>query len=114
MTIATSTYTAMAILTCVLTAFCEVPKKALMRRCCLIHLKNNSTCQRRRYNWVIARAGKSKLLVIHARMFKSVTPINGPLAYVLQLLTNSSAPNPRTVLIGNMQGESGKGLLTHI
>ena len=31
---------------CVLTAFSLVPKKALMRRCCLIHLKNSSTCHR--------------------------------------------------------------------
>src|SRR6516165_9035417 len=37
----------MAIQIWVFTAFSEVPKNALMRRCCLIHLKNNSTCQRR-------------------------------------------------------------------
>jgi hypothetical protein len=31
---------------CDLTAFSEVPEKRLMRRCCLIRLKNSSTCQR--------------------------------------------------------------------
>ena len=31
---------------CVFTAFSVVPKNDLMRRCCLIHLKNNSICQR--------------------------------------------------------------------
>ena len=36
----------MAVQIWVLTAFSEVPKKVLMRRCCLIHLKNNSTRQR--------------------------------------------------------------------
>jgi hypothetical protein len=31
----------MAIQICVFTAFSEVPKNALMRRCCLIHLKKS-------------------------------------------------------------------------
>ncbi len=43
MTIATSTETETAISICVLTAFSVVPKNALIRRCCLIHLKNNSS-----------------------------------------------------------------------
>ena len=34
-----------------------------MRRCCLIHLKNSSTCQRQRYSSVMVNAGKTKLLV---------------------------------------------------
>ena len=34
---------------CVFTAFSLVPKNRLMRRCCLIHLKNSSTCQRLLY-----------------------------------------------------------------
>src|ERR1019366_4972243 len=36
----------MAIQIWVFTAFSFSPKNFLMRRCCLIHLKNNSTCQR--------------------------------------------------------------------
>ena len=32
------------------TTFSEVPKKCLMRRCCLIHSKDSSTCQRETYN----------------------------------------------------------------
>jgi len=39
-------YVDMAIKICVFTTFSLVPKKTLMRKCCLIHLKNNSTCQR--------------------------------------------------------------------
>jgi hypothetical protein len=46
-----------------LTAFSDVPKKALMRRCCLIHLKNSSTCQRYLYSLAMVMAGKAKLLV---------------------------------------------------
>jgi len=46
----TNTYTETAIQIWVFTAFSEVPKNRLMRRCCLIHLKNNSTCHRDRYN----------------------------------------------------------------
>src|ERR1700693_4399800 len=60
---ATRTYTEQAIQICDLTAFSEVPKKALIRRCCLIHLKKSSTCQRQRYSSVIVNAGKTKLLV---------------------------------------------------
>ncbi len=40
LTMATNTYTDTAIQMCVFTAFSEVPKKALMRRCCLIHLNS--------------------------------------------------------------------------
>ena len=47
--IATSTYTETAIHICVFTAFFQVPKNDLMRRCCLNRLKNNSTCQRHWY-----------------------------------------------------------------
>lgn len=43
----------MAIQICVFTAFSLVPKNTLMRKCCLIHLKNNSTCQRWRYKSAI-------------------------------------------------------------
>ena len=31
---------------CVFTAFSEYPQNALILRCCLIHLKNSSICQR--------------------------------------------------------------------
>src|ERR1019366_7125776 len=58
----------MAIQICDLTAFSEVPKKALIRRCCLIHLKKSSTCQRQRYSSVIVSAGKTKLLVRKMRV----------------------------------------------
>jgi transcriptional regulator GlxA family with amidase domain len=37
-----------AIQICVFTAFSLVPRNALMRKCCLIHLKNSSTCHLRR------------------------------------------------------------------
>ena len=43
-------YLQTAIQICVFTAFSLVPRNALMRRCCLIHLKNSSTCQRCRYS----------------------------------------------------------------
>jgi len=46
LTMATRTYPQTAIHSCVLTALSDVPKNALMRRFCLIHLKNNSICQR--------------------------------------------------------------------
>lgn len=36
----------MATKTWVSTAFLEVPRKVLIRRFCLIHLKKSSTCQR--------------------------------------------------------------------
>src|ERR1019366_1262079 len=65
---ATSTLTETAIQICDLTAFSEVPKKALIRRCCLIHLKKSSTCQRQRYSSVIVSAGKAKLLVRKMRV----------------------------------------------
>ena len=43
---ATSTHTDAATRICDFTAFTEVPWNFLMRRCCLIHLKNNSTRRR--------------------------------------------------------------------
>ncbi len=45
----------MAIQIWVFTALVLLPTKALMRRFCLIHLKNSSTCQRLLYsdaNWL--------------------------------------------------------------
>ena len=42
--IAMSTETATAIQIRLLTLLGEVPKKRLIRRCCLIHLKNSSIC----------------------------------------------------------------------
>ena len=60
---ATSTYTDTAIQIWLLTAFSEVPKNDLIRRCCLIHLKNSSTCQRYRYSSATVSAGIAKLLV---------------------------------------------------
>jgi hypothetical protein len=47
---AIKTYVLTAIQICVFTAVSLVPRNFLMRRCCLIHLKNNSTCQRWRYS----------------------------------------------------------------
>ena len=41
----------------------EEHTKVLIRRCCLIHLKKSSTCQRRRYSSAITPAGRVKLLV---------------------------------------------------
>jgi len=41
----------------------DVPKKALIRRFCLIHLKNSSTCQRALYSRVIVSASSVKQLV---------------------------------------------------
>lgn len=49
--------------TCVFTAFSLVPRNFLMRRCCLIHLKNSSTCQRCLYSAQIVRAESAVLLV---------------------------------------------------
>ena len=60
---ATSTYVPTAIHTWVLTAFSEVPKKRLIRKCCLIHLKKGSTRQRNRYRSQIVIAGSVMLLV---------------------------------------------------
>ncbi len=39
---------------CVLTAFSLLPMKRLIRRCCLIHLKNHSTCQQILYSAAIS------------------------------------------------------------
>src|SRR5665647_2309486 len=50
---AISTYVATAHQICVFTAFSLVPRKRLMRRCCLIHLKNSSTCQRYKNRWQV-------------------------------------------------------------
>src|SRR3546814_18946304 len=69
-----NTYTETAIQTCVFTALAEVPKNALMRRCCLIHLKNNSTCQRWRYRAPIVAAGKANRLVSNTMD----SPVFGP------------------------------------
>ena len=52
-----------AIQICVFTAFSLVPRNALMRKCCLIHLKNNSTCQRWRYKSAINSGFNAKLFV---------------------------------------------------
>ena len=43
---ATSTYSVTAIHIRLLTAFSEVTKSDLKRRCCLIHLKKSSICHR--------------------------------------------------------------------
>jgi hypothetical protein len=59
---ATSTYTEAAVQICALTAFSEVLKNFLMRRYCLIHVKNNSTCQRALYKAQIVAAGGTKQL----------------------------------------------------
>jgi len=40
----------------------------LIRRCCLIHLKNSSTCQRLVYNAAMVRAGTVVLLVRKTRV----------------------------------------------
>ena len=72
---ATSTYTETAVQICALTAFSEVPKNFLMRKCCLIHLKNNSTCQRALYKAQIVAAGGANRLV--KKM--SVLPVSGSL-----------------------------------
>jgi adenosylhomocysteinase len=60
---------------CVFTAFSLVPRKRLMRRCCLIHLKNSSTCQRLLYSAAIVSAGSVVLLVRKT----SVLPDSGSL-----------------------------------
>ena len=60
LTMATSTYVLIAIQVWVLTAFSEVPKNPLICRWCLIHLKNNSTCQRHLYNCGMVKAGRTK------------------------------------------------------
>ena len=48
---------------CVFTAFSLVAINRLIRRCCLIHLKNNSTCQRLLYKAAMVNAGNGMLLV---------------------------------------------------
>ena len=58
--IATSTYTETAFHIWVFTAFSEVLKNDLIRRCCLIHLKNSSTCHRWRYSSATVSAGTAK------------------------------------------------------
>ena len=60
---AISTQVATAIPLCVFTAFSLVPKNALMRKCCLIQLKNSSTCQRSRYSSPTVSGGSAVLLV---------------------------------------------------
>jgi hypothetical protein len=59
----------MAIQICVRTAFGEVPKKALIRRCCLIHRKNSSTCHLARYNSAMVSAGSEKSFVTKVSFF---------------------------------------------
>ena len=59
----------MAIHICVLTVFSLVPKNTLIRKCCLIHLKNNSTCQRWRYKSATNSGFKAKLLVKNTKRF---------------------------------------------
>ena len=63
MIMAIRTYVDTAHQICVFTAFSLVPRNRLIRRCCLIHLKNNSTCQRLLYSAAIVSAGKVVLLV---------------------------------------------------
>lgn len=57
----------MLIQICVFRAFALVPKNTLMRKCCLIHLKENSTCQRWRYRSAINSGFSAKLLVRNTR-----------------------------------------------
>lgn len=72
---ATSTYTDTAVQIWAFTAFSEVPKNFLMRRCCLIHLKNSSTCQCALYKAQIVAAGGVTRLVRKT----SVLPVCGSL-----------------------------------
>ena len=53
---AISLYVQTAIQICVFTAVSLVPRNALMCRCCLIHLKSSSTCQRCRSMVVASNA----------------------------------------------------------
>ena len=48
---------------CDFAAFSLLPKKRLMRRCCMIDLKNNSTCQRLLYSAQMVKAGSAISLV---------------------------------------------------
>src|SRR3546814_5344170 len=66
---AISTYVQTAIQICVLTAFSLVPRNVLIRKCCLIHLKNSSTCQRCRYKSAINVGSSAKLLVKNVMRF---------------------------------------------
>ncbi len=61
--IATSTQVLIAIQARVFTAFSLVLKNALIRRFCLIPLKNSSTCQRDLYHPATVRAGIVTLFV---------------------------------------------------
>jgi hypothetical protein len=47
-----------------------------MRKCCLIHLKNNSTCQRFLYSAAIVKGGKVGLLVRNASVLPESTSLN--------------------------------------
>ena len=58
---------------CVLTAFSAVPKKRLMRGCCLIHLKNNATCQRHLSNLAMVGGGGARSLAGNTRAL----PVSG-------------------------------------
>ena len=60
---AISTWVAIVIQICVLTAFSLVPRHDLLRRCCLSNEKNKSTCQRWRYKTAMVSVGSAKLLV---------------------------------------------------
>lgn len=53
----------------VFTAFELSPQKTLIRKCCLIHLKNSSIFHLFLYNKAISMAVASKLLVINAVLF---------------------------------------------
>lgn len=61
---ATRTHTETAVQIWVLTAFSEVSKNHLMRRCCLSHWKNSSTRQRALYSAQMVAAGKVNWLVM--------------------------------------------------
>ena len=52
-----------AYLICVVTTFSLVPRKRLIRKCCLIDLKSNSTCQRFFYKAVMVSGCRVVLLV---------------------------------------------------
>lgn len=50
----------------VYTAFSLVPQNDFIFKCCLIHLKNNSTCHRALYMSAISCAVNVKLLVMNS------------------------------------------------
>ena len=62
--------------TCVFTAFSLLPMKCLMRKCCLIHLKNSSTCQRLLYSAQMVNAGNALLLVRKISVFPDSGSLN--------------------------------------